>query len=100
MLEELRSSEKVIGVKQSRRAVRDGLAQRVFLACDADPALTYTVEGLISGDTLTGALERTAGEDVGSYNIQQGSRSAGDNYAVTYTVAALTDYKIVKGSDA
>ena len=40
MLEELRSSEKVIGAKQSRRAVRDGLAQRVFLACDADPALT------------------------------------------------------------
>ena len=40
MLEELRSSEKVIGAKQSRRAIRDGLAQRVFLACDADPALT------------------------------------------------------------
>ena len=40
MLEELRSSEKVIGAKQSRRAIRDGLAQRVFLASDADPALT------------------------------------------------------------
>ena len=40
MLEELRSSEKVIGAKQSRRAIRDGLAHRVFLACDADPALT------------------------------------------------------------
>ena len=40
MLEELRSAEKVIGVKQSRRAVRDALAQQVFLACDADPALT------------------------------------------------------------
>ena len=40
MLEELRSSEKVIGAKQSRRAIRDGLAQRVFLGCDADPALT------------------------------------------------------------
>ena len=44
MLEELRSSEKVIGVKQSRRAVRDGLAQEVFLACDADPALTEPLE--------------------------------------------------------
>ena len=40
MLEDLRSAEKVIGVKQSRRAVRDALAQQVFLACDADPALT------------------------------------------------------------
>ena len=40
MLNELRVKEKVIGVKQSRRAVRDGLALRVFLAADADPALT------------------------------------------------------------
>ena len=40
MLEKLRATEKVIGVKQSRRAVRDGLAQMVFLACDADPAMT------------------------------------------------------------
>ena len=40
MLEELRSSENVTGAKQSRRAIRDGLAQRVFLACDADPVLT------------------------------------------------------------
>ena len=36
MLTELASREKVIGVKQSARAVRDGRAQRVFLACDAD----------------------------------------------------------------
>ena len=40
MLEQLRAAEKVVGVKQSRRAIRDALAQQVFLACDADPALT------------------------------------------------------------
>ena len=40
MLEELKAREKVVGVKQSRRAVRDGLALWVFLAADADPALT------------------------------------------------------------
>lgn len=44
MLDNLRTHEKVIGVKQSRRAVRDGLAQLVFLAYDADPALTEPVE--------------------------------------------------------
>ena len=44
MLEELRAAEKVVGVKQSRRAVRDALAQQVFLACDADPALTDPIE--------------------------------------------------------
>jgi large subunit ribosomal protein L7A len=40
LLKELRSREKVIGVKQSRRAIREGRARQVFLACDADPALT------------------------------------------------------------
>ncbi len=40
MLTELASREKVIGVKQSARAIRDGRAQRVFLACDADELVT------------------------------------------------------------
>ena len=40
MLKQLRAKEKVTGVKQSGRAVRSGLARQVFLACDADPALT------------------------------------------------------------
>src|SRR5690606_1120235 len=46
---------------------------------DADPALTYTVEaqsadrGLVAGDTLSGALDRAAGEDVGTYAIGQGT---------------------------
>lgn len=43
MLKELEAREKVIGVKQSRRAVRDGLAQQVFVALDADPALTESL---------------------------------------------------------
>ena len=43
MLSELGSQEKVIGVKQSRKAIRDGRAKRVFLACDADPAVTGPV---------------------------------------------------------
>ena len=40
MLKELVGKEKVTGVKQSSRAVRSGLAREVFLANDADPALT------------------------------------------------------------
>lgn len=40
MITELACQNKVIGVKQSRRAVREGLAKRVYLACDADPAVT------------------------------------------------------------
>ena len=43
MITELASLEKVIGVKQSRKAVREGRAKRVYLACDADPAITEPV---------------------------------------------------------
>ena len=52
MLEKLRDSEKVIGVKQSRRAVRDALAQLVFLACDADPALTDPIEAQCAASSI------------------------------------------------
>lgn len=32
--------KRVVGVKQSRKAIRGGRARRVFLASDADPAIT------------------------------------------------------------
>jgi len=38
----------------------------------ADPALTYTVTGLVNGDTesiITGSLVRVAGENIGTYPI-------------------------------
>ena len=44
MLEELSTAQKVVGVKQSLRALREGSARKVFLACDADPAVTGRVE--------------------------------------------------------
>lgn len=44
MLNALHTGKKVMGVKQTRRAVRDGVAVRVFLARDADPALTDPVK--------------------------------------------------------
>ena len=40
MLKQLQSGKSVSGAKQSRRAIRDGLAQAVYLARDADPVLT------------------------------------------------------------
>ncbi len=43
MITELTSQDKVIGVKQSRKAIREGRACRVYLACDADPAITEPV---------------------------------------------------------
>lgn len=40
MLGNLRSGNRVVGAKQSRRAIQEGLAREVFLASDAAPALT------------------------------------------------------------
>ncbi len=57
---------------------------------EPDPALTYTVTGLIGGDRLTGALARAAGELPGTYAITQGTLAASANYALTFTGAALT----------
>jgi len=59
-------------------------------AGSADPEFTYTVDGLVSGDALTGALAREAGENVGTYAIGVGTLSAGDNYDVDFTGATLT----------
>ena len=45
-MKELQSGKTVSGVKQSRRAVRDDLARAVYLARDADPALTDPIRSL------------------------------------------------------
>ncbi|WP_448606010.1 MBG domain-containing protein [Paenimyroides ceti] len=63
-----------------------------------DPALTYTVTGLANGDDqsiITGALSRTAGENIGTYEIQQGTLATTANYDITYTAA---DFDITKAT--
>ena len=59
-----------------------------------DPTLTYTSEGLINEDALTGALTRDAGENVGEYAINPGTLTAGDNYAIDFHSATLTITKV------
>lgn len=55
---------------------------------DVEPVLGYSVTpGLVSGDSFAGTLARTAGEDVGTYTITQGTLSAGTNYSVIYSSA-------------
>ena len=57
---------------------------------EADPALTYTVNagGLETGDSLSGALTRASGADVGTYAIGQGTL-ANSNYAITFEFASV-----------
>jgi hypothetical protein len=57
-----------------------------------DPVLTYTIGSgsLVTGDTLSGALTRAAGEIPGPYAITQGTLSAGGNYTLNFTPGTLT----------
>ena len=57
---------------------------------DPDPALTYTVSGLVGEDQLTGALGRVAGKAVGEYDINQGTLTAGGNYTITFVKGTFT----------
>jgi hypothetical protein len=59
---------------------------------DNDPTLTYKITSgaLLNGDSLAGTLTRVAGEDVGSYAIQQGSLAASTNYTLTFVSTNLT----------
>ena len=62
----------------------------------ANPTLTYSVSGLVNGDTaeavLTGTLATTAtvSSPAGSYDIAQGSLTANANYTIRFTGATLT----------
>lgn len=58
----------------------------------ADPELTYTITqgNLYGSDQFTGALTRTAGENVGVYPITQGTLSAGPNYTLTFSPSPFT----------
>jgi len=51
--------------------------------------LTYSVDGLIEGDALSGELSREDGEEVGVYKITQGTL-ASDNYEITFVGADYT----------
>lgn len=48
MLSELRTTQKVIGVKQSKKAIRDGRAAAVYIALDAEKRVTASVYELCS----------------------------------------------------
>src|SRR5439155_24165994 len=64
---------------------------------DSAPSLTYQITGgsLKSGDSISGALTRDAGENVGTYAIKQGTlaisdANGGNNYNLNFVEANLT----------
>ena len=71
MLTALASRERVVGVKQSARAIRDGRAEEIFLSCDADTAVAGRIRqccgALPVNETYTMAqLGRLCGIAVGA----------------------------------
>ena len=57
---------------------------------EKDGELTYTLSpALVGDDKMTGALAREAGEDAGTYPINLGTLSAGDNYTLTLAEGAV-----------
>jgi hypothetical protein len=56
--------------------------------------LTYQSSGLVGEDEITGSLNRTPGENAGSYPIVQGSITAGANYAISYIGSDLIIEKV------
>lgn len=58
----------------------------------ADPALTYGLSqgSLVAGESLSGALSRTPGENPGAYAIEQGNLAASANYELTFVGNTLT----------
>ena len=57
---------------------------------EKDGELTYTLSpALVGDDKMTGALARGAGEAAGTYPINLGTLSAGDNYTLTLAEGAV-----------
>lgn len=73
LLKQLRSGNKVAGVKQSRRAIREGLARQVFLARDADPALTRPLRELCDREQVPVSDQFTMRELGQAAGIQVGA---------------------------
>ena len=57
---------------------------------EADPSFTHNTLGLISGDTASGVLTRTTGEDVGSYTISNKDLTYGANYSENFVAGVLS----------
>ncbi|MEA4814965.1 MAG: ribosomal L7Ae/L30e/S12e/Gadd45 family protein [Oscillospiraceae bacterium] len=62
MLEELARGQRVIGVKQSHKAIRNGDAQKVFFAADADPELLSPLKELCEKNGVPNVCAGTMSE--------------------------------------
>ena len=74
------SGSKTVNFTITPKLVTITAADKTKVYGSTDPVLTYTSSGLVGSDSLSGALTRATGENVGSYDILLGTLSAGPNY--------------------
>ncbi|WP_423130330.1 MBG domain-containing protein [Gaoshiqia sp. Z1-71] len=84
------SCSQVVVVNKASMTVTADAKSKIY--GDADPELTYQITSgsLVETDAFSGSLTRVAGEDVGTYEIQQGTLALSSNYSLTYVAANLT----------
>lgn len=83
-------SEDIADVSISKKTVTVTADAKTMKVGETEPELTYTQVGLAAGDTLTGALTREEGTEVGDYDILQGTLSGGDNYEINFVSAKFS----------
>lgn len=77
MLSELKNSPRVVGVKQLRRAIGRDEIRLIYVADDADPALTAPIEALAEARGLSVIRVRTMKELGLACGIAVGASAAG-----------------------
>ena len=78
MLDKLSTAKKVVGIKQVRRAVKDGQALAVYLADDADPQLTQPLERACEDAGIRVVLVKSMKELGAACGIAVGSACAAE----------------------
>jgi hypothetical protein len=79
----------VVGSTVTAKALTVAAVPKTKVYGETDPALTYTSDGLVNGDALTGSLSRAGGTAVGTYAISQGTLT-NPNYNISFTGADFT----------
>ena len=74
--EELAKSKFVVGAKQLKKALKNGNARRVFLACNADPAITEPIAALCQLNKVDVAWVRSMTDLGHACGIEVGAAAA------------------------
>ena len=74
--EELAKSKFVVGAKQLKKALKNGTAHRVFLACNADPAVTEPIAALCKQNHVDVAWVRSMTDLGHACGIEVGAAAA------------------------